>query len=197
MKKKLIDLEKFIIREYYTHNLSTPYREEDYLGEIQSLYNEDIGVFDNSCIYVATEGHEIVGCVKVTLWDEQTVLPIEKLFGISVKDISMGCNHIWHVGRFAITKNNGVILLKRLLVKAISKICSQTSSLMIAECDQKLVKGLNRMGIKTEILAPSIFYLGSETLPIYATFEWLHHFLIQSNPALFSDEPTDVLQSVA
>lgn len=181
-----MDLEKFIIKEYYIHNITTPYKEEDYLEEIDALYKEDIAVFDNSSIYVAKDTSGIIGSVKVTLWNDRTILPIEKLFGINVKKLAerMEYRYIWHVGRFAITKNNGMLLLKKLLVMAISTICIEKSSLMLAECDKKLVKGLNLMGINTEILAPSIFYLGSETLPIYSTYEWLKRFLIQETAAL-------------
>lgn len=135
---------------------------------------------------MATEGSDIIGSVKVTLWNEKTVLPIEKLFGIQVKHISksLGYHNVWHVGRFAISKSQGILLLKKLLVMAISTICNETDSVMVAECDRKLVKGLDLMGIKTKTLAPSIFYLGSETLPIYSTYEWLNSFLIQENFAL-------------
>lgn len=143
---------------------------------------------------MATGNTGIIGSVKVTLWDEKTVLPIEKLFGIQVKKISKEYHNIWHVGRFAISKCNGLLLLKQLLVKVISTICSDTNSLMIAECDKKFVKGLGLMGIKTEALAPSIFYLGSETIPVYSTYEWLNNFLMQAEPELFSDDSISMLQ---
>ncbi len=191
-------MERFIIREYYTHNLSTCYKEEDYLEEIDSLYKEDIAVFDNSVIYVATDSSGIVGSVKVTLWDERTVLPIEKLFGLDVKNIFSKNNqpNIWHVGRFAVSKSNGMLLLKKLLIMAVSTICRDTNSLMVAECDKKFVKGLNLMGIKTEVLAPSIFYLGSETLPICCTYQWLNSFLDQAIPALPLADTISLLQAV-
>jgi len=143
---------------------------------------------------VATDNSGIIGSVKVTLWDEKTVLPIEKLFGIQVNKISREHHNIWHVGRFAISKSNGLLLLKQLLVKAISTICSDTNSLMVAECDKKFVKGLSLMGLKTEALAPSIFYLGSETIPVFSTYEWLNNFLIQAEPALLSDASIHPLQ---
>ncbi len=48
---------------------------------------------------------------------------------------------------------------------------------MVAECDKKFVRGLNLLGIKTKQLGPGIEYLGSETIPIYSTSEWLREFL--------------------
>jgi len=52
---------------------------------------------------------------------------------------------------------------------------------MVAECDKKLQRSLNRMGIKTEALGRGIEYLGSETIPVYATDEWLKVFLQNNN----------------
>ncbi|WP_162923741.1 hypothetical protein [Arachidicoccus soli] len=79
---------------------------------------------------------------------------------------------------------------------AISTICSETNSLMVAECDKKFVKVLNLIGIKTEILAPSVFYLGSETLPIFSTYEWLYSFLCQAIPTLPLADTISLLQAV-
>lgn len=132
------------------------------------------------------------------MWDKETTLPIEKLFGIKVENIFLnnGLCNIWHVGRFAISRSNGMLLLKKLLIIALSRICSEVNSLMIAECDRKFVKVLNLMGIKTEKLAPSIFYLGSETLPICSTYEWLHNFLNLAIPALPLEDRLSLFQMV-
>jgi hypothetical protein len=156
-----------------------PYREYDFRDEISLLYEEDMTVFDNSVFYVAKENDNIVASAKVTLWNNQITLPIEKLFNIDIENIfhSMDIYRIWHVGRFAISRGNGVSLLKKLLTLVISKICNDANSVMVAECDKKFVRALNMMNIKTETLAPSVYYLGSETLPIYATNEWLGKFL--------------------
>ncbi|MDE1193021.1 MAG: hypothetical protein PW786_12885 [Arachidicoccus sp.] len=163
-----------------------------------SLYEEDLSVFENSVFYVAKDNSEIVGSVKVTLWDRKTILPLEKLFGLNANNVfqNNSLNNIWHVGRFAISKSNGMLLLKKLLVMAISTICSETNSLMIAECDKKFVKVLNLLGIKTEVLAPSVFYLGSETLPIFSIYEWLYSFLNLAIPALPLADTISLLQTV-
>jgi hypothetical protein len=125
-------------------------------------------------------------------------LPIEKLFGLKVESIFSNNDfyNIWHVGRFAISKSNGMLLLKKLLIMAISKICSEANSLMIAECDKKFVKVLNLMGIQSEVLAPPVLYLGSETLPIYCTYERLHDFLSLAIPALPPEDTISLLQTV-
>lgn len=125
----------------------------------------------------------MVGSVKVTQWNNNLVLPIQKLFNLCPKVFQKnGVKSIWHIGRFAISKNEkeGARLLKKLITMAIYPICMEPNSIMVAECDSKFVKVLNLMGIKTEVLAPGIDYLGSETLPIYSTDVWLSAFLNKS-----------------
>lgn len=154
----------------------------EFLEEVRSLWNEDIPMFDHSIFYVAKHKGEIVGSVKVTHWDENIVLPIQRLFHLDlqkIRCIEPGYYNVWHVGRFAIAKNekDGAILLKKLLTLAIFHICQDPNSIMVAECDSKFVRVLNLLGIKTQVLAPGIRYLGSETLPIYSTHSKLQQFL--------------------
>lgn len=125
----------------------------------------------------------MVGSVKVTQWNKSIVLPIQKLFNFYPEVLEQnGVRSIWHIGRFAIAKSEkeGAKLLRRLITMAIYPICAEPDSIMLAECDSKFVKVLNLMGIKTGLLAPGIHYLGSETLPIYSTNEWLSAFLNRS-----------------
>lgn len=125
----------------------------------------------------------MVGSVKVTQWNKNIVLPIQKLFNFCPEVFEQnGVQSIWHIGRFAIAKSEkeGAKLLRKLITMAIYPICAEPNSIMLAECDSKFVKVLNLMGIKTEILAPGIHYLGSETFPIYSTNEWLSAFLNKS-----------------
>ena len=180
-KNNLFELARFIVKENHTHHVSLTYREEEFLHEILLVYEEDIALFDNSTFYVACNHSGIIGSVKVTRWDEKSPLPIEKLFNLKIKSMPAlhGDFNIWHVGRFAVSRENGIILLKQLLIKAISTICKDPKSIMVAECDKKFVRALNMMGIRTETLASSVHYLGSETVPIYATNEWLQEFLDQ------------------
>ena len=144
---------------------------------------EDLPMFDDSVICVALEDSEIVGSVKVTRWNDQITMPIEKLFSINPAQFKNdGVKSIWHIGRFAISKTakEGAKLLRKLIAIAIFPICCATDSIMLAECDSKFVRVLNLLGIKTEILANGIVYLGSETFPIYSTQKWLYNYLSHS-----------------
>lgn len=137
-------------------------------------------LFENSKFYVALLYGKIIGSVKVTLWDGESLLPLEKLFGIKCCDLPFADQLIWQVGRLAISKNynpSGINLLKQLLTIAVHRICKYSDSVMLAECDKKLLRILNLLGIRTETIAPGIQYLGSETIPIYSTYEWLSAFL--------------------
>lgn len=144
---------------------------------------EDASIYEDSIVCVALDGAEIVGSVKVTRWNEETVLPIQKLFGINpLRFKEKGAQSIWHIGRFAISKTakEGAKLLKKLIAIAVYPISCAPNSIMLAECDSKFVKILNLMGIRTEMLARGIDYLGSETLPICSTQNSLYAYLCKS-----------------
>lgn len=171
---------KFVVRENSSHHRNTPGYEACFLNEVKQIYEEDFSLYENSAYYIATYNKKIIGSVKITLWDGQIVLPMEKLFGIRCRDLPFAHKLIWQVGRLAISKAEnpiGINLLKQLLTLAIYNICQHTDSVMVAECDKKLLRVLNLFGIKTHTLAPGIEYLGSETILIYTTDEWLRVFL--------------------
>lgn len=151
---------------------------------INALAIEDGDIFADSVFCVAIKNSEIVGSVKVTRWNENSLLPIQKLFNIDpLVFVNRGFNSVWHIGRFAISKSEkeGAKLLKKLITIAVYPICEAPHSIMLAECDSKFVRVLNLIGLKTETLAAGINYLGSETLPIYSTQEWLTSFLNKSS----------------
>jgi len=151
---------------------------------VNSLVQEDALSFENSFFFAALNNGHIVGSAKVTRWDHQIILPIQNLFDIDPSDlvVEQKITNLWHVGRFAISKSekDGARLLKKLITLAIYPICMSNDSIMVAECDRKFVRGLNLLGIQTGLLGRGIHYLGSETLPIYSTREWLSNFLVKS-----------------
>lgn len=151
---------------------------------VNALTLEDNLIFEDSVFCVAIKNSEIVASVKITRWNEKSLLPIQKLFGIDpAMFINKGFRSVWHIGRFAISKSEkeGAKLLKELIAIAVYPICQATNSIMLAECDSKFVRVLNLIGLKTEQLAQGIDYLGSETLPVYSTQEWLASFLNKSS----------------
>jgi hypothetical protein len=184
-KNELYELAQFVVKENSTHHRSDSQSDAVFLSEVKQLYQEDISLFEHSIYYTANLGRKIIGSVKVTLWDGEVMLPIEKLFGISCRQLASYYNkrYIWHVGRLAISKKDnpsGISLLMRLLTLAIGHICEHAGSLMIAECDKKLLRVLNLLNIQVKDLGEGIIYLGSETIPVYATDELLAAFLYKN-----------------
>lgn len=168
--------------ENANHHNGESIAEESFEENVKQVYLEDLEMFDTSVFYLATFEGKVVGSVKVSLWDGLAALPIEKLFGINCANLKVLGNHayLWHVGRLAISKDNpsGILLLRQLLTLAIFSICQHSNKgVMVAECDKKLLRILKLLGINTKALADGIEYLGSETIPIYSTAEWLKAFL--------------------
>jgi len=168
--------------ENSSHHRNVSGYEAYFYDELKQAYEEDLLLFESSAYYAAIYNKIIIGSVKITLWDGQAILPLEKLFNIQCRELSFYHDDVlvWHVGRLAVSKSDnpfGMKLIMQLLTLAIYNICQHANSIMVAECDKKLLRGLNRMGIKTEALGRGIEYLGSETIPVYATDEWLKVFL--------------------
>ena len=174
---------EFIVREKYVQHQSTIVPSDDFLNTAESLALEDYLIFEDSVFCVALKNSEIVGSVKITGWNENISLPIQSLFDIDpAMFINKGFKSVWHIRRFAISKSekDGAKLLKNLIAIAIYPVCKADNSIMLAECDSKFVRVLDMIGLRTETLAPGINYLGSETLPVYSTQEWLASFLNKS-----------------
>lgn len=177
-------LAEFIVRENYEQHGNTQWIKQEFKKSVYSLLMKDRAIFESSAFYVASKGSKIFGSVKVTRWDGHIPLPIQELFGIDPKQLLPvhGSSSIWHIGRFAIAQEvkEGARLLKKLIAYAIYPICLQHNSLMVAECDSRFVRCLNLMGIQTGLLGQGIYYLGSETIPIYSKQEWLEKYLADS-----------------
>ncbi len=187
-KEELFELIHFYLRttaEYY--NLDDSHNEE-YTYHYKNLLGEDLSFFDNSIYYVLRDRklHNIHASIRITYWDRETILPIQKLFSVTKEELlSLKLNHYWHIGRFIISKRiegQRISILKKMLFDAFFPPYSLDKGLIIAECDKKLVNTLLRLGIPSYELGSPIIYLYSETLPIYIKTEWLD-FFIQKNKA--------------
>src|SRR5690606_16427117 len=126
--------------------------------------------FKNSKVYVAKEfSGNIIGSIRSLKWNYVDILPIQKIFNIDpiIYSNNLLNSEIWHIGRFAIKKEiKDRSLFKRLMVCAIHPICQKKNNIAFAECDSKLLRVLNILGIQTNVVGDSINYLGSETIPI-------------------------------
>lgn len=177
---EILDLSEFVVKENFKHHSHTNVMHAAIDNDIQSIYKEEMKYLSNSEIFVAKSySGEMLGSIRVLKWNYIDVLPLQKIFGINpllaVGDLRL--NEIWHIGRFAIRKEcRDIHLFKKLMVCAISPICKEEGNIAFAECDSKLLRILNLLGIKTTVIGESINYLGSETIPISMTYEGLMGF---------------------
>jgi hypothetical protein len=67
-------------------------------------------------------------------------------------------------------------MFKKLMVHAVTPICKEKDSVAFAECDSKLLRIINFLGIETRVIGKSVNYLGSETIPISISAQGLSRF---------------------
>ncbi|WP_289073886.1 hypothetical protein [uncultured Bacteroides sp.] len=177
----LQELAEFVVRENYKHH-DGDLSSECIKDEINTVYNEELQYIDNSIIFIVrNNAGNILGSIRVFKWDRKKILPMQKIFGINplVTIHSESDYTYWHIGRFAIDSFTGIptiTLFKQLMIYAVHPIVSEGRSYMIAETDSKLLKVMNVLGIETKCLGDSIYYLASETIPIYSSKQGLLGF---------------------
>ncbi|SDI25213.1 hypothetical protein SAMN05421846_105195 [Chryseobacterium taeanense] len=168
---QLSELAKFVVEENFNHHCDEDIAAiHSFNQDILNTYYEELSYFEDSKTFVSKdEGGNFYGSIRLIKWNYKIQLPIQKLFNINLLEIikQKSISSVWHIGRFATSKNNSDrFLFKKLMMYAIAPICTSSNSIGFAECDNKLLRAMNLMGIQTETLGNSITYLGSETIPI-------------------------------
>ncbi|SHH77184.1 hypothetical protein [Flavobacterium defluvii] len=177
---QLTELAKFVVEENFNHHCEDVSVNE-IITDTQEVYDEELNYFKDSEIFVAKDfSGNIQGSIRVIKWDYKTKLPLQKIFDIdplSFFNYSEKLSSVWHIGRFATKRNiQDKTLFKRLMVCAIAPICEQKSGVAFAECDSKLLRIMNLLGIKAKVIGSSVHYLGSETIPVAMSYEGLKEF---------------------
>ncbi|MCW8311399.1 MULTISPECIES: hypothetical protein [Sphingobacterium] len=192
-KDELPDLIDFYLRATQEHYKLSAYSEQDYQMDYASLIGEDLVFFDRSVYYVlrSKTDNGIHASIRITYWDRETKLPIQKLFAIKTEDLLLpDIENFWHIGRFVISgriAGNRINILKKMLFDAFYVPYSLEAGLIIAECDRKVVNTLRKLEIESYQLGDPIIYLYSETLPIYIRSEWLEIFIQKNRLSQWSD----------
>ncbi|WP_440880072.1 hypothetical protein [Tenacibaculum sp. C7A-26P2] len=187
---EIYNLSKFVVEENFNHHINKD-SFKSIKKDIKSVYEEEIEYIQNSKIFVSRNSSgKITGSIRVLRWNFIDKLPIQSLFGINplltIEDKPF--NDIWHIGRFAIKKGiKDTNLFKKLMVCAISPVCSHAENIAFAECDSKLLRVMSLFGIKTKIVGKSINYLGSETIPVSFSYTGLIAFY-EENKYLISNQ---------
>ena len=140
-KTSLLEIAQFVVKENYSHHLSS-FTEEEINKDIKSVLEEEEYLYDNkSRIYIARDYlGKMIGCIRSFHWDKHKTLPIEKIYGINpLNAIHQESKYsFWHIGRFAVAKDSGIstlTLFKRLMALAVKPIVEDKYSYMIAEID--------------------------------------------------------------
>lgn len=181
-KTSLNEIANFVVRENYSHHLSS-FTEKEVNEDIKSVLEEEEYLYDNkSQIYIARDSlGNMIGCIRSFHWDKRKILPIEKIYGINpLNAIHRESKYsFWHIGRFAVAKDSGIstlTLFKRLMALAVKPIVEDKYSYMIAEIDCKLLKVMKVLGFGTRQIGKSIDYLTSETVPVCSSKRGLMGF---------------------
>ncbi|MDM1294229.1 hypothetical protein HX021_07945 [Sphingobacterium sp. N143] len=192
-RNELPELIHFYLVTTQEHYKLNDYSEKEYRTDYDSLIGEDAVFFDRSIYYVLRSkiDHGIQASIRITYWDKETCLPIQKLFDIETDSLLIpDIDNFWHIGRFVISGKivgNRINILKKMLFDAFYGPFSLGSGLIIAECDKKVVNTLRKLEIESYQLGDPIIYLYSETLPIYIKSEWLKTFIQKNRFSQFSD----------
>ena len=192
-REYLREIAKFTVDVNYRHH-KEPVMSEVKEQEIEFIYKDELLFAKASQIYVAENiKRQMIGSIRIMKWNQKNILPTQKIFDINPLNHINGTSQssYWHVGRFAVETFDSVSnisLFKTLMMYAIYPIYNEHDGYMIAECDSRLLRVMNLLGIDTVNLSESIHYLGSETIPIYADKEGLkkfyrkHHHLCDYEP---------------
>lgn len=174
-----------ILTNYHNYNQTINSFDLEHVLAIN--YNKELAFFENAFYYAILVDSDILGTIRTVKWNHATTLTMEEVYGISVEEelkVYNSNNTIWHIGRFAIDNkachNLSSKLLKMLLMYAIEPICQNQDSIALAECDTRLLKIINKLGIRTKTLADPVVYLGSETVPILSERTDLLHFYFKN-----------------
>lgn len=176
---QLLDLAEFVVTENFKHH-SNNNLPKDYRKDINDIYKEELKFYENSEVYATKDySGSILGAIRILKWNYIDVLPLQKIFGINplLALNTANINDIYHIGRFAVKKEvRDINLFKRLLVCVGELISTHKGNVAFAECDRKLLRILNLLGVKTTIVGESVNYLGSETIPIAMTYDGIIGF---------------------
>lgn len=188
---QLTELAKFVVEENFNHHCENVSAEK-IDTDTEEVYNEELNYFKDSEIFVAKDfSGNIQGSIRVIKWDYETKLPLQKIFDINplnVLNLSENLSSVWHIGRFATKRNiKDKTLFRKLMVCAIAPLCEQKKGIAFAECDSKLLRIMNLLGIQAEVIGSSIHYLGSETIPIAMSYDGLKKFYADNKFLITSD----------
>lgn len=161
------ELIHFVINENHLHHREIVTVEQ--INSTRQLLCTEEKQYVNSQIFVAMSDSIICGSIRIFQKTVTQILPIEKIFNITVEDLVGAGTPIYHIGRFAVSKGadkRGFHIFKTLIALALQVAQQGQGGIVFAECDVKLLRTIRLLGIEAESIGAPILYLGSETVPI-------------------------------
>jgi hypothetical protein len=152
-REYLYSIAEFVVRmNYMRHTSHTANVEMDErIGDkIESVYFEEQTFSSEAQIYIVEDKRKnMIGCIRVMKWNKMDLLPVQKIFNINPLDCieSSYDSTYWHVGRFAVDSRieiPSISIFKQLMMYAIHPIYQDPDGYMIAECDSKRLRVMNR-----------------------------------------------------
>ena len=186
--ENLYDLIHFVIKENHVHH-QEGLNPEDIDPVTEALYHEE-KQYLNSHIFTAMSGNILCGSIRIFQKTPHIILPLESIFNINAESIAGEGASIYHIGRFAVSKGadkKGFRIFKTLIALALQVAQQDEDGIVFAECDVKLLRTIQLLGIEAEAIGEPILYLGSETVPIKLLWTGYQNFL-NNNKNLFSSE---------
>ena len=191
IRSKVNNIKYKVLNNQIEHNFTIS--ETDKPHDLEEIYRLRYDVYCNECNYLPSDNYpdkreidrydnhsvhfkviekvnnNIIGTVRLVSSDPSG-LPIEHDFGLGPENGFLTRENTLEISRLVVKKNyrkiknHGALLG---ILKAIFHYCNQNNyRYLVAAIDKNVFNMLKRFGFSFEILAPSKFYMGSESVPV-------------------------------
>ena len=120
---ELYNLAEFVVSENNESHICGSMSAAEQMKSVHSIHKEESTYYNDSIVYaVRNRYNSISGTIRTLKWNYSDELPIETIFGICPFQImrQFQKSEVWHIGRFAISKNiRQIKLFKKLVMHAI------------------------------------------------------------------------------
>jgi hypothetical protein len=162
----------------------------DFLEHREAMREEDES-YSNAFFYmIKDESGNALGTSMICCCEEGEDTPMQKEFGIKMQDITkkypFNVNRIWYMGRFAIhggrvstnpdLSKKRTMMYRLLLQAAFRHVVENDNDVVMAECDSRLYRNLNLIGVKPDAITEGKMVMGSVAIPIMSTGSRLRFF---------------------
>lgn len=105
---ELYNLAEFVVSENNESHICGSMSAAEQMKSVHSIHKEESTYYNDSIVYaVRNQYNSISGTIRTLKWNYSDELPIETIFGICPFQImrQFQKSEVWHIGRFAISKN--------------------------------------------------------------------------------------------